>query len=64
MTVSAKLLEMTNAEAQAIPINDKRWPELAVELNQLRDAAEAALTHHKFDRDPTEFLTLLRAQRP
>jgi hypothetical protein len=64
MTVSAKTLEAINREAQKVPIDDKRWPELAIELNQLRSAAEAALRQHDFDRDPSEFLSLLRAHRP
>ena len=64
MAISSKSLEMINSEAQKIPINEQRWPELAVELNQLRGAAEAVQPLHKFDRDPTQFLTLLRSQRP
>ena len=64
MSVSAKLLELINQEAQQIPINEKRWPELAIELNQLRAAVELAEREHKFDRDPAEFLALLRSHRP
>ena len=37
--------------------------ELAVELNQLRAAAEVALGSHDFDREPMDFFTLLRSQK-
>jgi hypothetical protein len=63
MAISAKLLELFNREVQQMPIDERRWPELAVELNQLREAAQAAGLVHEFDRDPTEFLTLLRSRR-
>jgi hypothetical protein len=63
MPVSAKLLEAINREMQRIPIRDERWEELAVELNQLREAAEGALAVHDFDRDPAEFSALLRSRR-
>jgi len=43
---------MINREIEGLPIEDKRWAELAVELNQLRGAAEAALAKHDFDREP------------
>jgi hypothetical protein len=46
-----------------VPIAQQRWPELAVELNQLRTAAEAALAVHDFDRDPGEFPAVLRSRR-
>jgi hypothetical protein len=64
MSVSGKLLELINQEAQQVPINEQRWPELAIELNQLRAAAELAEREHEFDRDPGEFLSLLRSHRP
>jgi hypothetical protein len=63
MPVSAELLKLINCEIQRIPIHEERWPELALELTQLRAAAEASLRAHDFDRDPTEFLALLRAAR-
>ena len=47
MPVSGKLLKAINKEMQAIPIDDERWSELAVELNQLRLAAESALAVHQ-----------------
>jgi hypothetical protein len=64
MSVSAKLLASINQEAQHVPINEQRWPELAIELNQLRAAAALAQREHEFDRDPAEFLALLRSHRP
>jgi hypothetical protein len=63
MPVSAKLLEDINREMQRVPIRDERWGELAVELNQLREALEDALAVHDFDRDPAEFSALLRSRR-
>ena len=63
MPVSGKLLKAINKEMQAIPIDDERWSELAVELNQLRLAAESALAVHDFDRDPTEFAALLHSSK-
>jgi len=63
MPVSVELLELINREMQRIPIHEERWPELALELTQLRTAAEVSLRAHDFDRDPTEFLALLRATR-
>jgi hypothetical protein len=63
MATSAKLLELFNREVQQMPIDERRWPELAVELNQFREASEAVQLAHEFDRDPTEFLTLLRSRR-
>ena len=62
MPVSPKLLEMINREIEGLPIEDKRWAELAVELNQLRGAAEAALAKHDFDREPSDFDRLLKSQ--
>jgi hypothetical protein len=63
MAVSPKLIEAINQEIQAIPIAETRWPELAVELNQLRAAAEAALAVHDFDRDPADFQAMLHRSR-
>jgi hypothetical protein len=63
MPVSPSLIEMINREIQNIPIEDKRWPELAVELNQLRTAIESALAVHDFDRGPADFQRLLNADR-
>jgi len=63
MPITAAVLNAINDEAQRVPISEDRWPELAVELNQLRAAAEAALAVHDFDRDPTEFSALLRSQK-
>jgi hypothetical protein len=63
MPASAKVLKAMNDETQRIPIGEDRWRELAVELNQLRAAAEAALAVHDFDRDPAEFAALLRSRR-
>jgi hypothetical protein len=64
MAVSPKLIEAINQEIQGLPIAETRWPELAVELNQLRAAAEAALAVHDFDRDPADFqATLDRSRR-
>ena len=61
--MSPELIEMINRELQEIPIAAKRWPELSVELTQLRAAAIAAQPTHDFDRDPTDFTDLLRAAR-
>jgi len=63
MPISPEALKTINDEAQHVPIAESRWPELAVELNQLRAAAEAALAAHDFDRDPTEFSAWLRSRR-
>ena len=63
MPVSPKLIAAINQEIQAVPIVEARWPELAVELNQLRAAAEAALAVHDFDRDPADFRVLLDADK-
>jgi hypothetical protein len=63
MPITPKLLEAINHEIQSVPIAATRWPELAVELNQLRAAAEAALAVHDFDRDPTEFAATLDSRR-
>jgi hypothetical protein len=63
MPIRAGLLKALNDETQNIPIAHERWPELAVELNQLRTAAEAALAAHDFDRDPGEFPAVLRSRR-
>lgn len=60
MPVSPNLLKSINEEIQSIPIAKTRWPELAIELNQLRDAAEATLALHDFDRDPDDYAVLLR----
>ncbi len=63
MLITAEMLKAINDETQRVPISEDRWPELAVELNQLHAAAEATLVVHDFDRDPTEFSTLLRSRR-
>ena len=63
MPVTAELLKAINRELQGIPIEEERWKELAVEVNQLRQAAESALGVHDFDRDPAEFSSLLRSRR-
>ncbi len=63
MPVSAEVLKAINDETQRIPIAADRWRELAVELNQLRAAAEATLAVHDFDRDPAEFSALLRSRK-
>jgi hypothetical protein len=63
MPVTAEVLKAINGETQRIPIAEERWRELAVELNQLRAAAEATLTVHDFDQDPAEFSALLRSRR-
>ncbi len=63
MSMSAEVLKAINDDVQRIPIREERWPELAVELNQLRAAAEAALAAHDFDREPAEFFALLRSRR-
>jgi hypothetical protein len=63
MPMSPKLIEAINQEIQAVPIAEARWPELAVELTQLRAAAEAALSVHDFDRDPADFQTMLDGRR-
>jgi hypothetical protein len=60
MSVTAELLKAINREVQGIPIEEERWKELVVEVNQLRQAAESALGMHDFDRDPAEFSILLR----
>ena len=63
MPVTAELLEAMNCEIQEISIEKERWKELAVELNQLRQAAEGALAVHDFDREPAEFSVLLHSGR-
>jgi len=63
MAIKPELLKEINEQTQNIPIAQERWPELAVELNQLRTAAEAALAVHDFDRDPGEFPAVLRSRR-
>jgi hypothetical protein len=63
MPIKPELLQALNEQTQNIPIAQERWPELAVELNQLRIAAEAALMVHDFDRDPGEFPAVLRSRR-
>ena len=63
MPISGSLLRAINEEMQRIPIDEARWAELAVELNQLRAAAERTLADHDFDRDPTEFAALLRSSK-
>jgi hypothetical protein len=63
MPIKPQLLKELNEETQNVPIAEERWPELAVELNQLRTAAEAALKVHDFDRDPADFAVVLRARR-
>jgi hypothetical protein len=63
MSVKAELLKELNDQTQSVPIAQERWPELAVEVNQLRAAAEAALAVHDFDRDPAEFPSVLRSRR-
>jgi hypothetical protein len=42
MPVTAELLKAINREVQGIPIEEERWKELAVEVNQLRQAAAKA----------------------
>lgn len=63
MAITPEVLKAINEEVTRVPIAEERWPEVAVELNQLRTAAEAALRVHDFDRDPTDFFALLRSQR-
>jgi hypothetical protein len=63
LPVSPKLIEAINREIQQVPIEDKRWPELAIELDQLRAAAEAALAVHDFDRDPADFQAVLHGRK-
>ena len=63
MPVSPRLIEAINQEIQAVPIAEARWPELAVELNQLRAAAEMALAVHDFDRDPADFRATLDGRK-
>ena len=63
MPVTVDLLKAINHEVQGIPIEEGRWKELVVEINQLRQAAESALGVHDFDRDPAEFLVLLRSRK-
>jgi hypothetical protein len=63
MPIKPELLKELNDQTQNVPIAQERWPELAVELNQLRTAAEAALAVHDFDRDPADFLVVLRSRR-
>ena len=63
MPIKAELLKALNDATQNIPIAEERWPELAVEVNQLRTAAEAALAVHDFDRDPADFAAVLRSRR-
>jgi hypothetical protein len=63
MPIKAELLKQLNDQAQNVPIAENRWPELAVELNQLRTAAEAALAVHDFDRDPGDFPAVLRSRK-
>jgi hypothetical protein len=63
MPIKPELLKALNEQTQNIPVAPERWPELAVELNQMRIAAEAALTVHDFDRDPGEFRAVLRSRR-
>lgn len=59
MPVSPTLIETINEDIQAVPIAPGRPAELAIELGQLRAAAEAALAVHDFDRDPADFRALL-----
>jgi hypothetical protein len=61
--MSAELIETINRELQHIPIAASRWKELSVELTQLRAAAAATKPSHDFDRDPTGFMDVLRANR-
>ncbi len=63
MPIKPELLKELNDQTQNVPIAQERWPELAVELNQLRTAAEAALAVHDFDRDPADFAVVLRSRR-
>ena len=63
MPITPRLIEAINQEIQSVPIAETRWLELAVELNQLRAAAELALAVHDFDRDPTDFADLLDSRR-
>ena len=55
MPINAEVLKELNDETKTFRSHRKRGPELAVELNQLRTAAEAALTVHDFHRDPGDF---------
>ena len=63
MSITPELIEATNREVQSVPIAATRWAELAVELNQLRAAAEAALAVHDFDRDPADFQAMLDSHK-
>jgi hypothetical protein len=63
MPIKPELLKELNDETQKVPIAQERWPELAVEMNQLRTAAETALAVHDFDRDPADFQAVLRLRR-
>jgi hypothetical protein len=63
MPVTTELLKAINGEMQGIPIEEERWKELVVEVNQLRQAAESALGVHDFDRNPAEFSVRLRSRR-
>jgi hypothetical protein len=63
MPIKPELLKELNEQAQNVPIASERWAELAVELNQMRTAAEAALAVHDFDRDPGDFPAVLRSRR-
>ncbi len=60
MAISRKTVERLNDECRRIPLSEERAAELPIELNQLRDAVEAARTAHDFDREPADFQRLLQ----
>lgn len=64
MQVTPKLIEDINEQVQKVPIAETRWPELAIELGQLREAAEKVAERHEFDRNPATFLATLRRLAP
>ena len=63
MPIDPDLVAGLNAGIDRLKIDERRWPELALELDQLREAAERALAAHDFDRDPAEFAGMLAAER-
>lgn len=63
MAIDPHLVAGLNAGIQRLTIDERRWPELAVELDQLRRATEDALVVHDFDRDPAEFAQTLATER-
>ena len=60
MTITRKTVERLNDECRRIPLSGERAAELPIELNQLREAVEAARRTHDFDRKPADFQHLLR----